>query len=406
MANSTMSSAMPALKSRRRRPAGEVVLGVDTHRDAHVASVLSLTGTVLATDEFRATAAGYRDLLKWASKSETVRRAGVEGTGSYGASLTRYLLAHGVDVFDVTWMDRADRRRRDKSDPLDAQNAARAVLSGRACARAKSGDGPVQIARMYKLTKASAVKARTQAINQLKAVLVTADPALREELAELGNAELFRTCARFTDASSRWVVGEESVLQATRITLGLLASRIGRLSEEIREVDARLARLVKGHAPQLLDAVGIGPDTMVTLLITVGDNPERLDSEASFAALCGVSPVERSSGRRQVRRLNRGGDRQANAALHRIVFTRLRVDSRTQDYYERRIKESRPGAKSSGASNATRPGRSSTWSNSCIQTPAHRGCRERALDSTTCPAQTNGPSLSARSKVADTNSAL
>jgi transposase len=303
-------------------------------------------------------------------------------------------------------MDRADRRRRDKSDPLDAQNAARAVLSGRACARAKSGDGPVQIARMYKLTKASAVKARTQAINQLKAVLVTADPALREELAELGNAELFRTCARFTDASSRWVVGEESVLQATRITLGLLASRIGRLSEEIREVDARLARLVKGHAPQLLDAVGIGPDTMVTLLITVGDNPERLDSEASFAALCGVSPVERSSGRRQVRRLNRGGDRQANAALHRIVFTRLRVDSRTQDYYERRIKEGRPGAKSSGASNATRPGRSSTWSNSCIQTPAHRGCRERALDSTTCPAQTNGPSLSARSKVADTNSAL
>uniref|UniRef100_UPI0031DDFEF8 IS110 family transposase n=1 Tax=Streptomyces hawaiiensis TaxID=67305 RepID=UPI0031DDFEF8 len=151
---------------------------------------------MLATDEFRATAAGYRDLLKWARKSGTVRQAGVEGTGSYGASLTRYLLAQGVNVFDVNWMDRADRRRRGKSDPLDAQNAARAVLSGRACARAKSGDGPVQIARMYKLTKASAVKARTQTINQLKAVLVTADPALREELAGLGNAELFRICAR------------------------------------------------------------------------------------------------------------------------------------------------------------------------------------------------------------------
>ncbi|WP_436845994.1 IS110 family transposase [Streptomyces chartreusis] len=332
-----MSSTLPPPKSRRRRPAGEVVLGVDTHRDAHVASVLSLTGAVLATDEFRATAAGYRDLLKWARRSGAVRRAGVEGTGSYGASLTRYLLTQGVDVFDVNWMDRADRRRRGKSDPLDAQNAARAVLSGRACARAKSGDGPVQIARMYKLTKASAVKARTQAINQLKAVLVTADPALR---AELGNAELFRTCARFADgSSSREDVGEESVLQATRITLGLLASRIGQLSEQIRDVETRLARLVKCHAPQLLDVVGIGPDTAVTLLITVGDNPERLDSEASFASLCGVSPVERSSGRRQVRRLNRGGDRQANAALHRIVFTRLRVDPRTQDYYERRIKE-------------------------------------------------------------------
>ncbi|MEU5483276.1 IS110 family transposase [Streptomyces mirabilis] len=338
MSSSVMSSTPPASRARRRR-AGEVVLGVDTHRDAHVASVLSLTGAVLATDEFPATAAGYRDLLKWARRSGAVRRAGVEGTGSYGASLTRYLLSQGVDVFDVNWMDRADRRRRGKSDPLDARNAARAVLSGRACARAKSGDGPVQIARMYKLTKASAVKARTQTINQLKAVLVTADPALREELAGLGNAELFRICARFADASSCEEAGEESVLQATRITLSWLAHRIGQLSEQIRDVETRLARLVKCHAPQLLDVVGIGPDTAVTLLITVGDNPERLDSEASFAALCGVSPVERSSGRRQVRRLNRGGDRQANAALHRIVFTRLRVDPRTQDYYERRIKE-------------------------------------------------------------------
>ncbi len=300
---------------------------MDTHRDAHVAAVLSVMGTVLATGEFPATAAGYRDLLKWARKLGVVGRAGVEGTGSFGASLSRYLLAQGIDVFDVNRMDGADRRLRGKSDPLDVQNAARAVLSGRARARAKAGDGPVQIARMYKLTKVSAVKARTQAINQLKSVLVTADPALREELAGLGNAELFRTCARFADVSGREEVGVEAVLQATRITLGLLAHRIGHLSEQIRNVDARLARLVKCHAPQLLDAVGIGPDT------------ERLDIEASFAALCGVSPVERSSGRRQYRRLNRGGDRQANAALHRIVFTRLRVDPRTQDYYERRIKE-------------------------------------------------------------------
>ncbi|WP_456317182.1 IS110 family RNA-guided transposase [Streptomyces mirabilis] len=323
----------------RRRPAGEVVLGVDTHRDVHMAAVLSVSGAVLATDEFPATAAGYRDLLKRARKWGTVRRAGVEGTGSYGASLSRYLLAQGIDVFDVNRMDRADRRRRGKSDPLDAQNAARSVLSGRARARAKTGDGPVQIARMYKLTKVSAVKARTQAINQLKAILVTSDPALREELAGLGNAELFRTCAQFTGVCSREDAGEEPVVQATRITLGLLAHRIGQLSEQIRDVEARLTRFVERHAPQLLDVVGIGPDTAVALLITVGDNPERLDSEASFAALCGVSPVERSSGRRQYRRLNRGGDRQANAALHRIVFTRLRVDPRTQDYYERRIKE-------------------------------------------------------------------
>ncbi|WP_244181593.1 transposase [Streptomyces curacoi] len=170
--------------------------------------------------------------------------------------------------------------------------------------------------------------------------------------------------ARFADVSSREEAGKESVLQATRITLGLLARRIDQLSEQIREVDARLARLVECHAPQLLEVVGIGPDTAVALLITVGDNPERLDSEASFAALCGASPVERSSGRRQYRRLNRGGGRQANATLHRILFTRLRVDPRTQGYYERRIKEGNHGAKSSVASNAMRPGRSSTWSNS------------------------------------------
>jgi transposase len=189
----------------------------------------------------------------------------VEGTGSFGASLSRYLLAQGIDVFDVNRMDRADRRRRGKSDPLDAQNAARAVLSGRARARAKAGDGPVQIARLYKLTKVSAVKARTQAINQLKSVLITADPALREELAGLGNAELFRTCARFADASSKEEGGEESVLQTTRITLGLLAHRIGQLSEQIRDVDARLARLVECHAPRLLDVVGIGARTRPSL---------------------------------------------------------------------------------------------------------------------------------------------
>jgi transposase len=196
---------------------------------------------------------------------------------------------------------------------------------------------------------------------------------LREDLAGLGNAELFRTCARFTYVSGREEVGKESVLQATRIALDLLAHRIGQLSEEIRNVYARLVLLVECHAPQLLDVVRIGPDRAVALLITVGDNPERPDSEASFAALCGVSPVERSSGRRQFRRLNRGGDRQANAALHRIVFTRLRVDPRTQDYYERRIKEGKTRRKSSVASKATLPRRSSTWSDSAGQYPVTTG---------------------------------
>ncbi|WP_209443951.1 hypothetical protein [Streptomyces decoyicus] len=181
-----------------------------------------------------------------------------------------------MEVLDVNRPDRTDRRQRGKSDPLDAQNAARAVLSGRARARAKSGDGPVQIARMYKLTKGSAVKARqiarmykltkgsavkarTQAINQLKAVLVAADPDLREELARLNNSELFRTCARFADDSKNDEGGEEAVLQATRNTLCLLAQRIGQLTEQIQDLERRLALLAEHHAAQLLTVVGIGP---------------------------------------------------------------------------------------------------------------------------------------------------
>lgn len=258
---------------------------------------------------------------------------------THGAALSRYLLAQNVEVFDVNRPDRTARRRRGKSDTVDAQAAAQAVLSGRAYARAKSGDGPVQIARMFKLAKDSATKARTQAINQLKAVLVTADPVLREDLAGLNNAALIRTCSRLSGSKGDDGDDGDAVLQATRITLRLLAQRIEQLTAQIHELQQRMARLVERHAPQLLTPVGIGPDSAITLLITMGDNPERLGGEASFAALCGVSPVEHSSGRQQYRRLNRGGDRQANAALYRIVQTRLRFDPRTQDYYERRIKE-------------------------------------------------------------------
>ncbi|MEU2551409.1 transposase [Streptomyces sp. NPDC013313] len=190
---------------------------------------------------------------------------------------------------------------------------------------------------MFKLAKDSAVKARTQAINQLKAVLGIADPALRERLSSLGNATLFRTCARLglPDGGG----DEDPMAQATHLTLRMLAERIEQLTAQIDELNQRLIRLVERHAPQLLEPVGIGPDSAVTLLITMGDNPDRLNTEASFAALCGVSPIEYSSGRRSTRRLNHGGDRQANAALHRIVFTRLRHDPRTQAYYERRTQE-------------------------------------------------------------------
>ncbi|XDO64460.1 transposase [Streptomyces sp. RLB1-33] len=235
---STSSSTDPPVR-------GEVVLGVDTHGEVHVAAVVSPLGKVLGTESFPATAAGYRRLLVWARKRGTVRRAGVEGTGTFGAGLSRYLLAQHVQVYEVNRPDRTACRLLGKSDPLDAQATARAVLSGRVQARAKTGDGPVHSARMYKLAKDSAVKARTQAINQLKAVLVIADPTLRERLSSLGNRELFRTCARFSLPNGD---DEDAVAQATHITLSLLAQRIEQLTGQIDELNRRLTGLVERHA--------------------------------------------------------------------------------------------------------------------------------------------------------------
>ena len=166
--------------------------------------------------------------------------------------------------------------------------------------------------------------------------------------------------------------------QATHTTLRMLAERIEQLTGQVNELNQRLTRLVERHAPQLLVPVGIGPDSAsaVTLLITMGDNPERLNTEASFAVLCGVSPIEYSSGRRRTRRLNHGGDRQANAALHRIVFTRLRHDPRTQAYTNAAPKRARPAVRSSDASNCMPPARSLTWSDRCPAPPRYRGVRE------------------------------
>jgi transposase len=257
----------------------------------------------------------------------------VECTGSYGSGLTRHLRTAGVEVIEVNQPDKATRRRRGQTDALDAEAAARAVLSGRATATAKAGDGPVARMRMFKLAKASAIKSRTQAVNQLKAVVVTADPALRESVSGLGTTVLVRQCAELgadtlTDAAS-----------AARYTLRLLARRIQHLTTEIDDLQTRLADATAEHAPGLLRCFGAGPDTSADLLIAAGDNPDRLATEASYAALCAVSPVEASSGKTARRRLNRGGDRRANAALYRIALSRLRWDPATRAYRQRRIAE-------------------------------------------------------------------
>ncbi|MFE7333123.1 transposase [Streptomyces sp. NPDC057565] len=271
--------------------------------------------------------------MAWARSFGRLRRAGVECTRSYGAALARHLCAEGIEVTEVNQPDKATRRRHGKTDAIDAEAAARAVLSGRATATAKTTDGPVEMLRLFKLAKGAAIKSRTQAINQLKSVLVSADATLRESMAGLSNPHLFKQCAELNNLAISGPAG------AARHTLRLLARRIQHLTEEIDDLNKRIAEAVEASTPGLLDVRGVGPDSDVALLMSAGDNPERLVSEASFAALCGTSPVEASSGKTQRRRLNRGGDRQANAALYRIVLSRLRWDGRSQDYLRRRLAE-------------------------------------------------------------------
>ncbi|MCX4783615.1 IS110 family transposase [Streptomyces sp. NBC_01264] len=306
---------------------------MDTHKDVHAAAVITVLGATLDRRDFRATAAGFRQLTTWARSFGTLRRAGVECTCSCGKALARHLNAEDIEVTEVNQPDKAARRRHGKTHAVDAEAAARAVLSGRATESPKTGDGPAETLRLFKLAKGSAIKARTQAINQLKSVLICADPTLREDLAQLANPHLIKHCAQLDDALHDGPAG------AARHTLRLLARRIQHLTEEIDDLVKQVARAVKASRPGLLDVRGIGPDSAAALLITAGDNPERLTSEAAFAALCGVSPVEQSSGKTQRRRLNRGGDRQANAALYRAVLTRLRWDPRTQHYLQRRTAE-------------------------------------------------------------------
>jgi len=322
-----------ALSSRQSIPAREVIVGVDTHKDVHVAVAVDQVGANMGGQRVAATSQGYADLERWASRLGEVHAFGIEGTGSYGAGLARFLMRYGYAVVEVNRSDRSTRRRKGKSDPTDAEMAARAVLAGVADATPKSGVDEVEMIRMLKITKDSAVKARTQAINQMQALIVTAPATLRETLGGLTSTKLVDHCARFR-------LGELTTpTTAAKHALRSLAHRCHQLTGEIETLETELGRLTARIAPALLEAFGVGPDTVATLLVTVGSNPERLKSEAAFAALCGVSPIPASSGKTNRHRLNRGGDRQANAALHRVVIVRLRHDERTKLYMQRRTAE-------------------------------------------------------------------
>jgi len=311
-----------------------VTAGVDTHKDTHTVAALDGTARLLGVAEFAATAQGYRQIEQWLENFGRVDCIGIEGTGSYGAGLARHMAAAGFRVVEVSCPNRQLRRRRGKSDPVDAESAARAAFSGQALGTPKSQDGPIEAMRLVRVERRSAIKARTQAANQLHGTLASAPESLRQRFRCRTAKAIVKTTAAF-----RITTPNESLESTVRYVLRGLARRWLLLNEEVERLDTLLTEMVDAVAPQLTAKIGIGTEVASALLVAAGDNPERLKNEASFAAMCGVSPVDASSGRQRRHRLNRGGNRDANRALWVIAFVRLRCDNRTKEYAEKRTQE-------------------------------------------------------------------
>ena len=329
-----------------------VTLGVDTHADTHVAGVIDFLGRHLGQSSFDTNVAGFKSLLAWATTFGPVTVAGVEGTGAYGAGLARFLTAQGVTVIEVDRPDRKTRRDQGKSDPIDAYAAARAVASGRASGTPKTRTGDVESVRVLRVARTGAVRARAKALTQLKALIMTAPDALRAQLRGLDGTRLVTKCAHLRPTRNEAPTPSPFAkrtprpgrladpIAATKRSLVSIAGRIQVLDDEIAELDDDLHALLTPLAPTLLAINGVGLEGAGQLLVTAGDNPERITNEAAFAHLCGAAPIPASSGKTAGKhRLNRGGDRAANAALYRIVLCRLRHDPTTRAYVARRTTE-------------------------------------------------------------------
>ena len=313
----------------------DVVGGVDTHRDEHVAAVIDGLGRLLGSARFSADEHGYASLLQWMRTHGNVVMIGVEGTGSYGIGLTRHLALHaggGVELVEIDRPNRKTRRLQGKSNPIDAEAAARTALSRTRTTTPKDRDGRVEALRNLRVARRSAVEQRADTVRQMKSLIVTAPEQLRHQLRPLAITKLVATCLALRPDHTRITEPHH----AAKTSLRHLARRYTHLSQEIDDFDTLIEPLIREINPRLLTITGVGPDCAGQLLVTAGENPHRLHSEAAFAMLCGAAPIPASSGQTRRLRLNRGGDRQANAALYRIALSRLRWDPKTRAYAHRR----------------------------------------------------------------------
>jgi transposase len=316
--------------------ARHVVGGVDTHRDVNVAAVVDMNGGLLGVESFPTTADGHRGLSLWMSGFGMIEQVGIEGTGAYGAGISRHFVAAGVIVIEVDRPDRQKRRRHGKSDQLDAVEAARGALSGRCQGRAKSGDAHAEALRALLVAKRSARSTRIRTIVQLRHLMFTAPDELRARLGGLTATQLVNEAAKLRPRPSGDVA-----LHGIKTAAVILARRVHALDAELAAIDEQIGPVVKAAAPELLNIYGVGVDTAAVLLVTAGDNAERISSEGAWAMLCGVAPIPATSGIIDNRfRLNNAGDRHANNAIWRIVITRLgQHEPRTVAYMTRRLAE-------------------------------------------------------------------
>ena len=312
--------------------------GVDTHLEVHVAAALDPIGGLFGTAAFPTTPTGYQELLSWLRSFGEVRKVGVEGTGSYGAGLSRFLRTAGLTVIEVNRPNREERRRSGKSDPLDAIEAARAALGGKAKSIAKSKDGAVEGIRALVVAKRSGRVARTAALVQMRQLIVTAPDLLRNRLRGLTVCALTTEAARLRPARAG-----DPVLNATKASLCSLARRVQSLDDELAELDAvdrsaphgTLSRAPRALRRRTRHRSGIGGlcrgqprasalGARLGPLVRGGPRPGRLREDPGRV------------------RVDHAGDRQANAALWRIVMVRIAHHPETRAYFARKVQEGRP----------------------------------------------------------------